>query len=155
MKLGSYDDVWNTECNGITFVIISQVLMEWGEFLFNVWQTLIESIYPCSPTHLVTLCIRSWHQVDTKSLHSISHHHDITIWSHWHRWHFLRGIHHPCDVSVWHHRYQLHHRYRLHHDITAWHHSSPMMWLTLMTFLVGSLSSGDTQKAKKISTKYV
>ena len=43
MGLGSYDGVWYTEHNGTRFVIVSQILMEWGPFFVyqdNVWRTL-------------------------------------------------------------------------------------------------------------------
>ena len=43
MRLGSYDGAWYTEYNGTTFVIVSQILIEWGQFFVhrdNIWQTL-------------------------------------------------------------------------------------------------------------------
>ena len=44
MRLSSYDGAWYTERNGNTFVTISRIFSEWGQFFIrhdNNWQTIV------------------------------------------------------------------------------------------------------------------
>ena len=70
MKLGSYDSIWYTDYNGITFVMISQihVLMEYGDkisdiytdgmrqFIFFTTETL-HRLHLSLPPILIDMCI--------------------------------------------------------------------------------------------------
>ncbi len=43
VRMGSYDGAWRTECNGITFVNVSKILMKWEAFFIrrdNIWQAI-------------------------------------------------------------------------------------------------------------------
>ena len=44
VRLGSYDGAWYTESNGTTFVTVSQIFIERGQFFIqqdNIWQTIV------------------------------------------------------------------------------------------------------------------
>ncbi len=52
VRIGSYDGACYTECNGTTFVTVSQILMKWGRFFIrhdNIWQSIPRSFKPMPP----------------------------------------------------------------------------------------------------------
>ena len=54
VRIGSCDGAWCTECNGSTFVTVSQLLMKWDQFFIrqnNTWQTLCNLFFSWCCAH--------------------------------------------------------------------------------------------------------